>query len=291
MSFAKSTPLALLSAWVIARAPNEAARWFEEQLARLAARPTDKDVYLALGYATRKLGKGDLDLKPRDLADAEAARRGWNPSDWSIDQAARVAFVLASYDGDAARFRARLEQLFNTADIGELIAFYRGLPLYPDAKLHNARAREGTRSAMQPIFEAVAQRNPYPQEQFDENAWNHMVLKALFVGSRLAPIQGLDERSNPRLMRMLCDYAHERSAAGRPVAPELWRCVGPHADAAAVEDLARVLRAGTELERKAAALALSAARAPGAEQALRSAPDLQAAVKAGALSWADIARG
>ncbi len=289
MPSAERTPLELLSAWVIARAPGTAVRWFEDQLALLKSRPTDKDIYLALGYATRKLGKIDLDLGTSDLTEASAARRGWNPADWSIDQAARVAFVLASHDGDGAKFKTRLEQLFNTADIGETIAFYRALPLYPDATLHVSRAREGTRSAMQPIFEAVAHRNPYPQEQFDENAWNHMVLKALFVGSRLAPIFGLDERANPRLMRMLCDYAHERWAASRPISPELWRCVGPHADASAVQDLARVLKTGDVMERKAAALALSAARAPGAEQALRAVPDLQAAAKAGRLTWADIA--
>ena len=69
--------------------------------------------------------------------------------------------------------------------------FYRGLPLYPDASLHEARAREGLRSAMRPIFEAVAHANPYPAERFDEPGWNQMVLKALFIGSTLAPIQGL----------------------------------------------------------------------------------------------------
>jgi hypothetical protein len=228
-------------------------------------------------------------LKPADLAEADAARRGWNPADWSIDQAARIAFVLASFDGDAGKFRTGLEQLFNTADIGELIAFYRGLPLYPEAKRHESRAREGTRSAMQPIFEAVAHRNPYPMEQFDENAWNHMVLKALFAGSKLAPIQGLDERANPRLMRMLCDYAHERWAAGRPITPELWRCVGPHADEKALDDLAKVLKTGDEKERQAAALALAAAPSPGAKQLLATVPDLAKASASGKLNWAALA--
>ena len=291
MTSPKRTPQELLSSWVVARSSAAAADWFLGQIERLKASPTEKDVYLALGYATRKLGKGDLELKAEERAAAAAARPYWDPSDWSIDQAARIVFVLAGQTRDSKAFKTRLETLFNTADVWELIAFYRGLPLYPNAVEHVARAREGTRSAMQPIFEAVAHRNPFPMEQFDENAWNHMVLKALFIGSKLAPILGLDERANPRLMRMLCDYAHERWAAQRPVSPELWRCVGPHADAAALEDLGRVLATGAKLERQAAALALAAARHPEAERRLRGIPDLDEAVRAGTLRWIDIARG
>src|SRR5258705_3087930 len=244
MTSLKRTPAELLSSWVVARASPAAADWFLGQLERLKTSQSDKDIYLALGYATRKLGKGDLELKAEERAAASTARPYGDPSDWSVDQAARIAFVLGGQARDGRAFKARLETLFNTADVWELIAFYRGLPLYPNPVEHVARAREGTRSAMQPIFEAVAHRNPFPMEQFDENAWNHMVLKALFIGTKLAPILGLDERANPRLARMLCDYAHERWAAQRPVSPELWRCVGPHADAAALEDLARVLSSG-----------------------------------------------
>jgi hypothetical protein len=132
----------------------------------------------------------------------------------------------------------------------------------------------------------VAHRNPYPAERFDENAWNQMVLKALFIGSALAPIQGLDRRANPTLMRMLCDYAHERWAAGRPVSPELWRCVGPHADDAALDDLARVLREGGAAEREAAALALAACPVPHAKAQLAQEPGLAAAIAAGRIAHA-----
>ncbi len=291
MTSPKRTPQELLSSWVVARSSAAAADWFLGQIERLKSSPTEKDIYLALGYATRKLGKSDLELNAEERAAAAAARPYWDPSDWSVDQAARIVFVLAGQTRDNKAFKTRLETLFNTADVWELIAFYRGLPLYPNATEHVARAREGTRSAMQPIFEAVAHRNPFPMEQFDENAWNHMVLKALFIGSKLAPILGLDERANPRLMRMLCDYAHERWAAQRPVSPELWRCVGPHADAAALEDLGRVLATGAKLERQAAALALASARNPEAERRLRGVPDLDEAVRAETIRWIDIARG
>src|SRR5918996_521046 len=219
----------------------------------------------------------------RPLAEAARARVGWDPRGWSVDQAARIVLLMQGGTGEA--FAKRFSQLCRTADVGEQVAFYRGLPLYPDPERLEAQAAEGTRTNMRAVFEAVAHRNPYPREQFSENRWNHMVLKALFVGSTLHPIQGLDERANPPLARMLSDYAHERWAAGRPVSPELWRCVGPHADAEALADLQRVLASGSAVERRAAALALSACPAARAKELLASAPDLAASIDGGELSW------
>ena len=135
----------------------------------------------------------------------------------------------------------RLDQLCATADVDELVAFYLGLAVYPDPPRHRLRAAEGLRTNMSVVFESVAHRNPYPAEQLSEEAWNQMVLKALFIGSPLHPIVGLDRRANSVLARMLCDYAHERWAAGRPVSPELWRCVGPFASGPLLADLGRVL--------------------------------------------------
>jgi len=114
----------------------------------------------------------------------------------------------------------------------------------------------------------VAHRNPYAAEQFAEAAWNQLVLKALFVGSPLAPIVGLDGRRNSTLARMLCDYAHERWAASRPVSPELWRCVGPFAAGPVLDDFVRLFERGTANEQRAAALALREATDPGAVRLL-----------------------
>jgi hypothetical protein len=283
------TPTAeVLHAWLGRQLEPAALAWLDEQVPRLAAGCSDRDFFLAVSYVPRKLGKADLRLGPDDLQAADAAAPGWDPSDWSVDQAARILFLLVG-GGTGDAFAHRLKQLFVTADIGETITFYRGLPLYPDPARHVARAREGARSGMRPIFEAVAHQNPYPAEHFDELAWNHLVLKALFIGTTLAPIQGLDRRANPALARMLCDYAHERWAAGRPVSPELWRCVGPHADAAALADLRRVLDTGGGQERAAAVLALKDCPDPRARTMLAAETALAADAAAGRLRWEQLA--
>jgi hypothetical protein len=206
--------------------------WLDETFAELLKPPTDRTLFMAISLVPRKIGKDDLVLDDTDLEAATDTRAGWTPVGWSVDQAARLLLLLNT-DGPETEFARRLEQLCTTADVGELVTFYRGLPLYPGQPRYVRRAAEGVRSNMKAVFEAVAHHNPYPAEQFDEGAWNQMVLKALFIGSSLQPITGLDERANPTLMRMLCDYAHERWAAGRNVSPELWRCVGPVPDLAA----------------------------------------------------------
>jgi hypothetical protein len=281
-------PKVLLHSWLRRQLPEAASAWLRAQLEGLTGEVRDRDLYVALGLVPRKLGKADLDLNDTDLEAAARARPGWDPRGWSVDQAARILILLQA-GGTGDTFAQRLTQLCRTADVAEAIAFYRGLPLYPDPERLEAQAAEGTRTNMRAVFEAVAHRSPYPREQFAENRWNHMVLKALFVGSALHPIQGLDERANPTLARMLCDYAHERWAAGRPVSPELWRCVGPHVDAEALADLQRVLATGSAVERKAAALALAACPDPKAKELLAAAPDLAAPLERGDLSWARLA--
>lgn len=258
------TPETLMLAWLERQLPDEAAAWLAGQRQRLAAGASEREFNLAISLAPRRVGKADLALGEPDLRAADRARPGWDPRGWSVDQASRLVLLLAG-GGTGAVFAGRLKSLLATADLSETIAFLRGLPLYPDPELHLARARDGARSGMRPIFEAVAHANPYPAERFDEAAWNQLVLKALFIETTLAPIQGLDRRANPTLMRMLCNYAHERWSAGRPVSPELWRCVGPYADASAREDLARVLRTGNPAEREAARAAL--AQAPAGSRA------------------------
>jgi hypothetical protein len=275
---------ALLRRWVLARAGDE-ADWAARSLDALAAGAPERDLHVFLGLAPRRLGKADLALSGAELAEADAARPGWSPRAWSVDGAARVLALLV-YKGERP-FAETFKDLRRTSDAAEMVALYRGLPLYPEPDSLAFEVGEGLRSNLKPVFEAIAHENPYPRDHFDEHRWNHMILKALFVGSRLAPVVGLDDRANPELARILHEYAHERWAAGRPVTPELWRCVGPFATSPeALADLERAL-GGTPAEARAAALALAASPAPEAKAMLEARPEAEA-IAAGRLTWDDV---
>ena len=277
-------PSQLLSHWLERQTPPQEWQWLAERVARGAATP-DRDIFITLGLIPRRLGRADLMLDRSELDAAEAARPGWDPRGWSVDGAARV-WVLLQTVAQAETFPENFQRLCRTADAAEAIALYRGLPVYPQGERLEAQAAEGVRSNMSAIFEAVAHNNIYPRTYFSDHRWNHMILKALFVGSALAPILGLDERANADLALMLFDYAHERWAAERDVTPELWRAVGPFATSAPMlADLARVLGSGTPKERAAAALALNASPSEEALRILQTAPELASRIEAGALTW------
>ena len=282
-----TVPLDLLTLWLTRQLAEPARRWFEQQMSTLSPDAGDRELYLALGLVPRKLGKDDLALQPGDVEQANAARPGWDPSGLSVDQAARIAILLKA-GGEGEHFRNRFVQLCRTADIAEQVAFYRGLPLYPNPELLTHQAGEAARTNMRSVFEALAHKNPYPFEQFDENRWNHMVLKALFIGSQLHPIQGLGQRANAELAIILRDYAHERWAAGRNVTPELWRCVVASGDG--LDDLKRALNGKDQVERQGAALALASSADPEAKALLATAPDLANAIDRGKLNWDSLAK-
>ena len=178
-------PADLLVAWIVRQTSLEAIAWFNAKRADLAINSSPRAFASIFGSVVRRMGKGGLALDASDLAAAEKARPRWRPNGLTGDQAARIVLLL-----DAARtaeqFAERVKGLAASADLGELVAIYKGLPLYPDPDTLVPVAAEGLRTSMRPVFEAVAHQNPFPAENFPQSAWNHMVLKTLFIVRRSA---------------------------------------------------------------------------------------------------------
>jgi hypothetical protein len=215
----------LLYHWLSRQVEQDALAWLNHKRRQLSEGSSNLVFFTAFSGVPRYIGKQDLKLTQEDWNAIETIRPGWFPRNWSCDRVARILLLLALPQDNPDEYVQRVEQVFNIADVGELVTLYQALPILPFPERFRLRAAEGIRSNMTAVFNAVALQNPYPAEYFDNIAWNQMVLKALFVGSPLHLIHGLEKRNNLDLSQMLIDYAREREAANRSVSHELWELV------------------------------------------------------------------
>lgn len=195
----------------------EALQWLEAEIDRQRSAVDERRLAIALGLTSRKIPRVELSLTPQEVATARRLRPGWQPELWAADEAARILILMASHAGDDRAFAARVDRLCTTAEVTEYIAYLKGFAIFPAPGLLYARAREGVRSAITPVFAAIACHNPYPRDHFDDEAWNQMVVKCVFNGVPIETIVGLHERRNAEVVQMLRDLVAERRAASRPL--------------------------------------------------------------------------
>ena len=212
----------------------------------------------AIGLAPRRLGKADLALPTADRARATALRPDLDPGEWSVDQAARIAFMAASYAGDDAAFAASFDDFCATAEINELIALLPGT-----AGLSRRRIARAARKGGGALRHEAGIRGRRPSQSLSCRMFRRRRLESdggegLFHRLDICwPIQRLDRRGNPAA----------RPHAGRPRAGEMGgRAAGERRSVALrgaacrrARDVAALVRAfetGSDKERLAVALAL-----------------------------------
>jgi len=286
-----------LQSWLFSRLTKKELNWLYKRTQLLQKNPVDRDLHITLGLIPRKLSRAELNLTTEEMLSAhKACGRSWDPVDWTIDTAARCLVICILQREHPDDFLPIFTELCKTAELQESMAFYGFTAILPQSPELDTLIGAGLRTHIRAIFNAIAHNNPYPKQHFDEHRWNHMVLKALFIDSTLWPIQGIDERANAELALILCDFAHERWAAGRAVTPELWRCVGPFAKGTMLDDLfsvlnAQELHATATLSRQAALLALHDCPQVDQQSLKHQHPVWYAQIDSGALNWDTIGQG
>lgn len=167
--------------------------------------------------ASRRFGRTPLYLSDHDLLELTRLGITW-PLTTTRDEFGRIAMLIAATSkAPPAMFPSVLQRCYDEGDTRERHSILRALPLLPSAERFTNLAFEACRSHLQPLFEAIACDNPYPSAYFPDRSMNHMVLKALSLGTALDRIIGLEQRMTPELTRMAADYASERRAAGRSI--------------------------------------------------------------------------
>ncbi|MET8976996.1 EboA domain-containing protein [Streptomyces sp. NPDC004539] len=193
-----------------ARLTPEARTWLTTTMARVGENPAAlRAAFPAVG---RRCGREQL------------------TTEWTVADAARVRLLAAlplrgtaladeittlHHHGDAAEQRAVLMSLAHLEDLDPTFAGL-GLPL-----VHGALRTNDTTL----ITAAVG---PYAARHLDADGYRHAVLKCVFTDIPLARVAGLTDRADHELARMLCDFAHERVAAGREVPADIWPVVRAH---------------------------------------------------------------
>jgi hypothetical protein len=278
-----------LSAIIESSVSDDARRWLREKTANIPSSETGSVLNVVFAAIPRKVGKNVLSLGESTIAKIQQIRPGFHIANWSIDRLCRVWALTQVPATNKSIYTARIQNLFLTAEMNELVSLYSALPVlaYPEAWM--AQCAEGIRSNIGDVLEAIMCDNPYPSEQLEEAAWNQLVLKAIFTEKPLHRIIGLDERANLELANTLSDFAHERWAAHRTVPPMLWRCVGPFINEKTIEDMERLLLSVDSKEREAAALACSVSQFPAAAELLARNKQLAKLVESGDISWEMIA--
>lgn len=259
--------------------------WLEE----VSYKMTPVQFNMAFAMMPRKTGKL-VAFIPKDVQQVIASvRPGFTIEGWCIDRLARVWLLLNLDSSDREKYIQTIENYFRSAELHELVALYSALPVlaYPEAWIH--RCAEGIRCNIGDVLMAIICRNPYPSEYLSEASWNQLVLKAIFTDKPVDQITGLDSRANRDLANMLSDYAHERWAAGRPVNPQLWRCVGRFIDEKIFPDIERLTLSEDPLDREAACLACWQSSFPAAKELLNHHSAIKAAIASGELTWNKLA--
>jgi len=273
----------LLYHWLKSRLDPKALAWLDEKSVVFSKGTESKSIFTAFSSVSRFFGKGSLHLNSEEQRNANVTVTNWLPRDWTLAEAGRVYLLLLLPATEASA--KLIQQIYDTADVGEAVTLQKSSAVLPCPLLHMAWARDGIRSNIQLVFEAISLNNPYPALYFDEIGWNQLVVKTLFMGISIHQIVGLDARHNKALAGMFLDLAHERWAAGRDFSPELWRCVGPFANEKALVDFKKLLTTGSIQEQQAAALALHSCPGEAAKKILALNNELASAVGAGTLTW------
>ncbi|MCB1062076.1 MAG: EboA domain-containing protein [Verrucomicrobiae bacterium] len=272
-------------------ASADAINWLNGEVVALRSDFNQRRFYYAFSGVSRHFDKtARVNVEAGDLDSLDAPCPGFTLAGWDEFRLARVILLTVLAEQPTDIYQSTLEKVLGSADLREQVAIFSALPLLPDPDFLVTLARDGSRTNIVDVFDAIALDNPFPAAHFPEEAWNQLVLKALFISRPLYRMEGIDDRANPTLAEALSNLAHERWAAGRVVSAELWRsCANCLTDSIA-SDIERVAVSDEPGDREAAAL-IVAEDTTGRFAAIREPlGDLIDAARSGDLTWESLGR-
>ncbi|CAI2768738.1 EboA domain-containing protein [Flavobacterium collinsii] len=205
--------------------------------------------FQTFGLVTRKISPIIPKWTLQETILLEELYPGFTTANWDLQQLCRSLLMMHLPEHQNVE---TIKNLAEMADIKELVSLYKGLFFLKNAEEFILTIQEGIRTNMVAVFDAIALGNPFAAKYLPVDAWNQLVLKALFMGRPLYQIIGLEPRKNEKLALIIHDYIHERWSAGRLVSPEIWRLTAGFVNREIVDDLTKAIGTGELLTQVAA---------------------------------------
>lgn len=234
---------------------DEQFSWLNESIASLVKQPENMldELVSDIARARRRVGRQILG---EHLTHLETSIGDLPVAHWKVGDAARVVLLLSALEINNVP-DSLVNSVFKLGSDAEQAAIVSGLSLYADDDRYLNISLEAGRTNSLELFQAVTNNTPYPAQYYDQQAFNQLVLKSLFVGVNIFNIQNLNMRINEELSRMCEDYYDERVAADRSVPADIWLALAPYASSRG-EDLLKTALVNSDSEhRYYAALAMS----------------------------------
>lgn len=227
----------ILESSILRQTRGKAGVWIKQVIENVAEYSDPMRLSINIASVPKQICNDNcLILYEDDVDRAHSVCRGWQPEKWSLVEAIRILFnlvVIRKMDN----MEYILSQAYQLPELNEQVAFLKGLPLYGKTEFFLNHAREAIRSNIRSLFAAVALFNPFPADNFSENEWNNMILKAISWNYPLRDIYNVAVRDNAALVVMLHEYAQEQIGAKRPVSKDLWKYVNSHLDEGKLSEL------------------------------------------------------
>nr|WP_299382269.1 EboA domain-containing protein [Allomuricauda sp.] len=205
---------------VVGKMSPEEQDWLNVKMA--AVKESARRFPIFFSQASRFIANDVPEWNTDEIQTLENIYPGFGSTDWTKRNLARTILICALDTNSDIQV---LRVFFEIAEMNELVALYKGLFLLDNAADFSSQVKEGVRTNMVNVFDAICLGNPFAAAYLEDPAWNQLVLKAIFMERPLYKIQNIDQRRNKELADMLQDYIQERWAAKRTVSPEVWRLV------------------------------------------------------------------
>lgn len=240
-----SEAYSILESSVLRQTRGEADTWIKQVTENVAEYSDPLKLSFNIAFVPRKVrSNSNLIFCENDINRIHNAYQGWQPEKWSLVEAVRILFnLIVIYKVDNAE--DVLSRAYQLPELNEQVAFLKGLPLYGKTEFFLNHAREAIRSNIRSLFTAVALFNPFPADNFSEEEWNNMLLKAIFWNYSLQDIYSVTTRDNTALVTMLYEYAKEQIGAERPVSSDIWEYILTYTDENKLPDLVAQLNMTT----------------------------------------------